>query len=76
MQHEWKPKYEVQPTVQSMIARGSGCACGDMNTQRNAPGPTRVEAVREREDPPPPPYVREPEDSANVSTIGVVKAPA
>jgi len=76
MQHEWKPKYEVRPTAQSMVAGGSGSTCGDTNTQRNVPGLTRVEVVREQEDPPLPPYTREREDSTNVSTIGVVKAPA
>lgn len=72
--HEWEPKYEVRPTVHTMLAGGSGGnASGDTNTHRpsyrSAPGPRRVAAVREQEDPPPPPYTREPEDRTNVSTI-------
>ena len=69
--HEWEPKYEVRPTVRSMLASGSGNASSDTNTQRPTYRniPRRVAAVREQEDPPPPPYTREPDDSANVSTI-------
>ena len=70
---EWEPKYEVRPTVHSMLASGSGNVSSDTNTQRpsyrNAPGPRRVAADREQEDPPPPPYTREPDDSAKISTV-------
>jgi hypothetical protein len=68
---EWEPKYEVRPIVQSRLASGSGNASSSTNTQRPSyrNAPRRVAPARELEDPPPPPYTRSAEDSANVSTI-------
>ena len=65
---EWEAKYEVRPTVQSMLASGSGNASSTQRpSHRNAP--RRAAPAREVEDPPPPPYTRDAEDNANVSTV-------
>ena len=68
---EWEAKYEVRPTVQSMIASGSGNASGSTNAQRPSHRnvPRRGAPARDVEDPPPPPYTRDVEDNANVSTV-------
>ncbi|KAF8499017.1 hypothetical protein F5888DRAFT_1686884 [Russula emetica] len=68
---EWEPKHEVRPTVQSMLASGSGNPSSGTNTQRPSYRniPRRVAPDRELEDPPPPPYTRQAEGSANVRTV-------
>ena len=68
---EWESKYEVRPTVQTMLASGSGHASSGMNTQRSPYRslPRRVALARDVEDPPPPPYTRDAEVSANVGTV-------
>ena len=67
--HEWEPKYETRPIVQSMLASGSGNASSSTNAQRPSYRnvPRRIAPGRELEDPPPPPYTRDAED--NVSTV-------
>jgi hypothetical protein len=71
MLREWEPKYEVRPTVQTMLAGGSGNASSSTNTQRPSYRnvPRRGAPDRELEDLPPPPYTRQAEGRANVSSV-------
>ena len=70
MLREWETKYEVRPTVRSMLAGGSGNASSSTNTERPSYRsiPRRGAPDRELEDPPPPPYSRDADDR-NFGTI-------
>lgn len=75
---DWEPKYEVRPTLQSMLPSGSGSGSGSGSTSARERAhrhvPSRAPPDRDREDPPPPPYSREAERGAAVSTA-VSRAP-